>query len=335
MIRLDGINNVSELWNSETSDWSSFGTDAGCGFFVGCLGESLWDYFDVIVSSRWPKSFILRNDREAHVLDSDSWSLDIDSLLYKLFSEGFILRNELTREGIKEKVLRCESMFPSYDEISGKENERVFALIEEHEGFRVSLIITPFKRDIKVSLTVHEEKGVRTFAESYFHFEFDPWGAFNRIMKRDELNFMEQQGWPQYPEAYNNKQFFEILFNVNQLFIQPDYKVGLISSRRQQKFLMKYLKTLGMVYGKDIFNSHEKDINIRDEDIEVQFLKGRRIYTLPHFDLVVTFKPIEVEGYVRADIPIGGVSINYLPRLITKPPVNGYYLHPIVYEAGK
>lgn len=335
MKSLIAISNASELWNSEASLLESELKEIGFGTFIGDFESGLWEYFDKIVFRTWSRHFLLRNNCEMPVIAGNQWMIDIESLLFRLFSEAYILRNEITAITVQERFIELESQFSSYEEITGKQNERVYCLIEEQDYFRVSLIITPFKRDLKVTVTELENKGVRTFTESYFHAVFDPWNSFNKKIKRDELNFMEQQGWGQYPCAYNNKQFFEILFNVNQLFNQPDHKVGTISSLRQRKFLKEFLGLLNTVFGNDVFDSHKRDVSIKNDELNASFLLGRRIYALPDCDVIVTFSPIKVEGFVRKDIPIGAIDVNYLPRLKSEQPVEGYYLHPIVYEAGK
>lgn len=335
MKSMNEITNASGLWNLEASFWSRYLKDIGYGYSAGILEEKLWNYFDVIVSGRYQKYYLLRSSSEQIVFDDIGWKIDIEGLLRSLFSEEYLMKLEFEHGYSIDKCLKLESAFPSFDEVSGKISQRVFHLMEERECFRVSLVITPIKRDLKVSITPLEEQGIRSLAETFFHWEFDPWGDFNRIVKRDDLNFMERQGWAMYPRAYNNYQFFEILFGANQLFQIPDQKVSSLSAMRQKKFLIKYLKLLQTAFGNDVFDSHAKEYKQEDADLNIWFRKGRRIFCLPECDIVINFKPIEMEGFVRNELLIGGVSVHYSPRLVHQAPVGGYYLHPIVYEAGK
>jgi hypothetical protein len=313
-----------------------------------------------LVNSKVESKFITYEDNIEELLENsvNTRPNEInDKFLQSIFSQTFIERNNLTNELIQEKIKNCLSLaerkylskecviFPRWEEV--------------RNGLRTILSISHIDQSVQLSYCFQYGSKITDFRIQNYNpvtgyyvgmFRYEGY-RFERYISKHDLNFLEVQGYEQYPENDLNEQLFEIKFNViSEGAYDEIARKSFRSLKRESKPLIALLSLYFVkdIYGKTIHElpfvdslNTQTELNQLLEGLLGSLLKsnqavvGRTQFHSPENDIELTYSPsLETDDSGNQFI-VFSIRIKVIPFNSNPPEVTGTYYHPVIYDAGK
>jgi len=255
-------------------------------------------------------------------------------LVKLVFNDDFLDEKDINSDYLKTLISGKRGEWNEFKTAKFSKPIPVVRIEEIRSNLRILLMINPISLKLKLCYTHLEEAGIRSQVHHFFNNELDGY-LLPALMKKDEIKFIEYQGHPQYPLAYNNKQKCEIVHNM--------YDEGNIvdvikrSGQRQRRYLNKLIDMCFLCFGEDAFGEGRITKGHKDfiDEGLIKHYNGLRVYPQSDFDLVLAYTSTKVIDDHGNPFFVFASNLIYTPFVRNKGEKTAWYWHPNIYEAGK
>jgi hypothetical protein len=292
----------------KSGDYTSYNFTTVLDSTISKTYDSFLDEFEKIddigiqISRNYDFHYVKMIEKPKHNLET------IYELIQLIFSDNYLETNKIDLDWIKNKI--------EVGKIKSKENPtkatplKNIRLEEIKNDLRILFMINPLTAEIKLCYSQWKIEfyggfriGLASPIQKFFYYFFFDDGFRNRFFSRNDVSLNEKF---EYEASDLNIQSFLIYFHTYGIRMNSPYGIAISSGKAQMKFMDEFLTSLILNFGEDDFLystiHNEKEIcSINVEDIDKKkkkliYYEGHRIYSTPQFDIIIQFRPVELNG---------------------------------------